>query len=41
MTFFDFIVPVIALAVAGGGILFARYSARRFDAQQGRDHPAE
>ncbi len=39
MSFFDFIVPVIALAVAAAGALLLRREARKLDAK-GR-HPAE
>lgn len=42
MTFFDFIVPVIALAVAGVGILAFHIHDRNMDAgQKSRRHPGE
>lgn len=37
MTFFEFIVPVIALAVAGVGVLVLRREERKLD----QHHPAE
>ena len=40
MTLFEFIVPVIALAVAGGGFLILRAQGRKLDAES-RQHPAE
>lgn len=40
MTLFDFLVPVIALAVAGAGIALLRREARALDRHQGR-RPAE
>lgn len=40
MTLFEFIVPVIALAVAGGGVYLLRRSERRLD-DATRHHPAE
>lgn len=40
MTFFEFIVPVLALAVAGGGYLILRAQSRKLDARS-RQHPAE
>lgn len=40
MTFFEFIVPVVALAVAGAGVLILRRAERRLDAPEHR-HPAE
>lgn len=40
MTFFEFIVPVIALAVAGAGILVLRREERKLK-QQPHRHPAE
>jgi len=39
MTFFEFIVPVVALAVAGVGILVLRREERKLD--QTKHHPAE
>lgn len=42
MTFFEFIVPVIALAVAIGGYLILRAQGRKLDAELSRKkHPAE
>lgn len=41
MTFFEFIVPVIALAVAGAGVLALRRAERRLDETSGKHHPAE
>ncbi len=41
MTFFEFIVPVIALAVAIGGYLILRAQVRKLDAEVSRKHPAE
>jgi len=40
MTFFEFIVPVLALAVAGGGYLILRAQGRKLDAHPQR-HPGE
>lgn len=40
MTLFEFIVPVIALAVAGAGILVLRRSEKHLD-DTPRHHPAE
>lgn len=40
MTFFEFIVPVIALAVAGAGILVLRRQEKKLDSPA-RHHPAE
>lgn len=40
MTFFEFIVPVIALAVAGAGFLVLRAQGRKLDDDR-RHHPAE
>lgn len=40
MTFFEFIVPVIALAVAGAGILVLRRQEKKLDGPV-RHHPAE
>ena len=39
MTFFEFIVPVVALAVAGAGILILRREERKLD--NPHHHPAE
>ncbi|WP_255509430.1 hypothetical protein [Oceaniovalibus sp. ACAM 378] len=39
MTLFEFIVPVIALAVAGGGIYMLRRSEKHLD-DKTRQHPA-
>lgn len=41
MTFFEFIVPVIAIAVAIGGYLILRAQGRKLDAGPSRKHPAE
>ncbi|SIR22426.1 hypothetical protein SAMN05421641_13122 [Paracoccus thiocyanatus] len=43
MTFFEFIVPVVALAVAGVGILVLRREERKLDRRNGgpKHHPAE
>lgn len=41
MTVYDILVPLIALAGAGGAVWFARAATRRFDAKHGRHHPAE
>lgn len=41
MTLFDFIVPLVALAVAGAGVLVLRRAERNLDAKHGRHHPAE
>ncbi len=41
MTFFEFIVPVIALAVAGAGILFVRDQERKLKERASARHPAE
>lgn len=41
MTFFEFIVPVIALAVAGAGVLVLRYQEKRLDQPARHHHPAE
>ncbi|WP_269814406.1 hypothetical protein [Pseudogemmobacter bohemicus] len=41
MTFFEFIVPVIALAVAGVGILVLRHQEKQLDKPTHRHHPAE
>lgn len=40
MTLFDFVVPLIALAVAGAGILVLRAQGRKLDSNPGR-HAAE
>lgn len=40
MTFYEFIVPIIALAVAGAGIFVLRYQEKKLD-QPVRHHPAE
>lgn len=40
MTLFEFIVPVVALVVAGVGILALRREAKSLD-DQNRHHPAE
>lgn len=41
MTLFEFFVPVIALAVAGAGILALRREERKLDDQPSHHHPAE
>lgn len=41
MTLFEFIVPVIALAVAGVGILVLRREEKALDSPQAKHHPAE
>ncbi|WP_295043363.1 hypothetical protein [uncultured Paracoccus sp.] len=41
MTFFEFIVPVLALAVAGGGVLFLRREERKLKQRPPHTHPAE
>ena len=41
MTFFEFIVPVIALAVAGIGVLALRYEERKLNRRPPQTHPAE
>ncbi len=41
MTFFDFIVPVIALAVAAVGIGLLHRSGRNLDRERRGHHPAE
>lgn len=41
MTFFEFIVPVIALAVTGAGILILRHQEKKLDRPASRHHPAE
>lgn len=45
MTVFDILVPIVALALAGGAAVYARQATRRFDAKHGiprnRHHPAE
>ncbi|WEF23744.1 hypothetical protein [Paracoccus sp. S3-43] len=40
MTFFEFIVPVIALAVAGAGVLLLRREERKLE-RESTHHPAE
>jgi hypothetical protein len=41
MTFFEFIVPVIAFAVAIGGYLILRAQGRRLDGENPPKHPGE
>lgn len=41
MTLFDIVVPVIALAVAGVGILALRHSEKSLDGNHSSRHPAE
>lgn len=41
MTLFEFIVPVIALAVAGIGVLVLRREEKALDNPSARHHPAE
>ena len=41
MTLFEFIVPVIALAVAGIGVLVLRREEKSLDKPSARHHPAE
>lgn len=47
VTFFDYGVPLIALAMGGGGLLLVREMSRRFDRQMAEverkknHHPAE
>lgn len=41
MTFFEFIVPVIALAVAGIGVLALRHEERKLKQGRPHNHPAE
>ncbi len=41
MTFFEFIVPVIALAIAGAGILVLRREERKLNRRSSHSHPAE
>ena len=40
MTLFEFMVPVVALAVAGIGTLIIHLAARRMDARAKADRPA-
>ena len=40
MTAFEWIVPVIALAIAAGGVAYARWQTRKLD-QDTAHHPAE
>lgn len=40
MTTFEFIVPLIALALGGVAVLYVRWLDRRFDREDPR-HPAE
>lgn len=40
MTLFEFIVPVVALAVAGAGVIALRRSEKHLD-DGARHHPAE
>ncbi|MGQ0567605.1 MAG: hypothetical protein ACT4OK_21420 [Gemmobacter sp.] len=41
MTLYEFLVPLIALAVAAIGTLIIHIAAKRMDARQKDDHPAE
>lgn len=41
MTFFEFIVPIIALAVAGAGILALRHQEKQLDKPTRHHHPAK
>lgn len=42
MTFFDFIVPVVALVIGAGGVALARAQAKALDRKTApRHHPAE
>ena len=41
MTLFEFMVPVVALSVAGLGVLVIHIASRRLDRAQKREHPAE
>ena len=41
MTLYEFIIPVLALALAAGGIVLLRREGRRIDDQVSRQHPAE
>lgn len=41
MTAFDILVPLIALATAGVGVLCIRSQARKLDRASGAHHPAE
>ena len=41
MTLYEFIIPVLALALAGGGILVLRHERRKIDDQITGQHPAE
>ncbi len=41
MTLFDFVLPLIALGVAGVGILLIDRSAKRLERGGDKDHPAE
>ncbi len=41
MTFYEFIVPVIALAVAGAGILVLRREERKLNDDHRNHHPAK
>lgn len=43
MTFFDYGIPLIALALGWGGVLVARQMARQFDRRMAekKHHPAE
>ena len=40
MTLYDIVVPAAALAIAGAGIVWVRYTDRRFDRRR-NDPPAE
>ncbi len=41
MTTFDIVVPLFFLGVAAVGVLLVRYSAKRLEASNRHDHPAE
>jgi hypothetical protein len=41
MTLYEFIIPVLALALAAGGVALLRRESRRIDDQVSRHHPAE
>ena len=41
MVWFDVLVPVLALAVAGASILYIRNEAAKLDREGRRQHPAE
>ncbi|WP_424970595.1 hypothetical protein [Dinoroseobacter sp. S76] len=41
MTLFEFIIPVLALALAAGGAFVLRRERRKLDTQLARQHAAE